>query len=359
MRLRPCPPDPRRSLSVRAALGAAAALVALAGAPSPARADGDAATAQALFDEAMELKNKEDWAKACPKFESSYKLDPALGTLLNLANCFEKLGKTASAWARFEEAYQWATKNNDDRAEFAKTQRDALAPKLPKLKIVVTNPVPALSIQRDTAAVSAAMYGSALPVDPGEHTIFVKRDDEILKTAKVSLVEAQSSEIAFDLAAIEKAAPPPKPKKDVIVVGPTPAMRKAGWAIAGVGAATIVAAATIEGIAIARKGETNDKSLCVEKLCTATGKALADDAARFAEIGQWVGIGGLVVTAVGITLLIVTPSKVDLQDKDKAQDTKESRLPGGVWATPWVAPEPVRGGPGTGVAGGLVVGGHL
>ena len=86
MRLRPCPPDPRRSLSVRAALGAAAALVALAGAPSLARADGDAATAQALFDEAMELKNKEDWAKACPKFESSYKLDPALGTRLNLGD---------------------------------------------------------------------------------------------------------------------------------------------------------------------------------------------------------------------------------------------------------------------------------
>ncbi len=357
MRLRPCPPTLPRSLPLRAVAFAAVATFALALAPSAARADDDAATAQALFDEATALKAKEQWAAACPKFESSYKLDPALGTLLNLANCFEKLGKTASAWARFEEAYQWATKNNDDRAEFAKTQRDALAPKLPKLKIVVTNPVPALSIQRDTAKVSDAMYGSALPVDPGEHTIFVKRDDEILQTQKVSVVEAQSAEISFDLAAIEKAAPPPKPKKDVIVVGPSPAMRKAGWAIGGVGAATVLTAATLELFAVLRKGDTSDKSLCIQKLCTPAGKAIADDAAQLAETGQWVGIAGLAVTAVGVTLLIVTPSQVNVQEKEA--DRRASRKPGGLWATPWVAPEPGRPGNGAGVAGGFVVGGHL
>lgn len=329
-----------------------AALGAALGSPSTARAD-DAATAQALFDEATALKAKEDWAGACPKFESSYKLDPALGTLLNLANCFEKLGKIASAWARFEEAYQWATKNGDDRAEYAMKNRDALAPRLPKLKIVVTNPVAALSIERDTVSVLPAMYGSALPVDPGEHTIFVKRDDELLKTEKVKVVEAQSAEVTLDLAAIEKAAPPRRPKKDVVVVGPSPTLRKVGWGVGAAGLAGVVGAGVIEIVALSKKSLADDPQNCFEKLCTPAGKALADEAKTLAEVGQWVGIGSLVVTAVGVTLLIVSPSTVEVPASDKKDAASK-----GLWAAPWVAPE---AGPGSAprFGGGLVVGGHL
>jgi len=353
MRLSSCPPSLLRSPLVRAAT--ALVLAGVFGAqPRAARADDDAATAQALFDEATALKAKEEWAAACPKFESSYKLDPALGTLLNLANCFEKLGKTASAWARWEEAYQWATKNNDDRAEYAKTQRDALVPKLPKLKIIVTHPVAALSIVRDTASVSEAMYGAALPIDPGEHTVFVKRDDEVLKTEKVKVVEAQSAEVSFDLAAIEKAAPPPKPK-NVVVVGVSPAMRRAGWAIGGTGLGVVAIAAALEGLAASRKSEADSKGNCVSKICSPKGLIVADDAKALAEAGQWVGIGGLVVTAVGVTLLIVSPS----QNVVKEKGARDAKGPGGVWAIPWVTPQPGSSRDGTGVAGGLVIGGHL
>ena len=45
-----------------------------------------------------------------------------------------------------------------------------------------------------------AMYGTALPVDPGEHVVFVKRDDELLKTEKIKVVEAQTAEVTLDLA---------------------------------------------------------------------------------------------------------------------------------------------------------------
>lgn len=349
MRLFPCPPPVSRSPILRAA----AALIAagmLCAAPRAARAD-DAATAQALFDEANALKAKEQWAAACPKFESSYKLDPALGTLLNLANCFEKLGKTASAWARWEEAYQWATRNNDDRADYAKTQRDALVPKLPKLKIAVKNPVPALSIQLDTAGVSDAMYGVALPVDPGEHTVFVRRDDEVLKTEKVKVVEAQSAEIALDLAAIEKAAPPPKPKGGM-GAGPSPALRKAGWGIGAGGLGVVAIAGALEGLAASRKSEADSKGNCVSKVCSPQGIRIANDAKTLAEAGQWVGIAGLVVAAVGVTLLIVSPSTV----KEKP---REAKLPAGLWITPWATPQASTSRDGQGVAGGLVVGGHL
>ncbi|MEZ4297140.1 MAG: hypothetical protein R3B70_19395 [Polyangiaceae bacterium] len=358
MRSRTRPRAPLAPSLIAVMLAAMAVSTSLT-ASSPARA-GDAASAQALFDEAMALKEKEDWAAACPKFESSYKLDPALGTLLNLANCFEKIDKIASAWARWEEAYQWATKNGDERVEYAKTQRDKLVGRLPKLQIDVTSKAAALTIERDDTKIAEAMYGVALPVDPGEHVVFVKRDDEILKTEKIKVVESQSATLSLDLAAIEKAAPPPKPKGNVIVVGGTsPALRKAGWAIGATGLATVLAAAALETVALSRKSDT--APYCVDKLCTPKGKAIADEAATFAEAGQWVGIGGLVVTAVGITLLIVSPSTTPPADVTGAPK-KDARGPRDVWALPWIAPEPPAAGAsptGAGFAGGIVLGGHL
>lgn len=353
MRLRPRPESSTCSHLARAAITAVAFICATA--PAIALAD-DAATAQALFDEATALKDKGDWASACPKFESSYKLDPALGTLLNLANCLEKLGKVASSWARFEEALQWATKNHDDRADYAKTQRDALVPRLPKLTIRVTSPAAALSIERDTSKITDAMYGVALPVDPGEHAVFVRRGDEVLKTQKIQIAEAQSLELALDLAAIEKAAPPPKPKGGpgsgkVVVVGPSPVLRKVGWALGGVGLGGLVVTGALEGAALSKRDQANEQ--CVNKFCTAEGKAIADEAVRFAEAGQWVGIASLAVVAVGATLLIVTPSAVVTTQPNAPP--KKGAAPRDLWAAPWVVPNAF----GSGTAAGLIVGGHL
>src|SRR5690348_15501816 len=69
-----------------------------------ARAEGDKATAEALFSEGRRLMASGDYAAACEKFAASQKHDPGLGTSLNLADCYEKSGRTASAWAEFRDA---------------------------------------------------------------------------------------------------------------------------------------------------------------------------------------------------------------------------------------------------------------
>lgn len=334
------------------------AVAALSWAAEPARADDAAAAAQVLFDQATALKGEERWAEACPKFDASYKLDPALGTLLNLANCYEKIGLVASAWATWDEAFQWATKNNDDRADYAKTQRDGLVARLPKLTIKVTNPVPALTIERDRTKVSSAMYNSALPVDPGEHKVFVKRGDELLRTEKVQVAEAQSVEVALDLAAIERAAPLPKPKsKDVVVVGVSPALRKAGWAVTAVGFGGIAASGLVEISALMKKGEADQPDRCVQKICTPEGYALANDARSVAEAGQWVAIGGMIVTAVGVTLLMVAPRQVAIEQSPAKEKKEGARRD--LWAAPWLAMDPRAPQASPPVGGGLVIGGSL
>jgi hypothetical protein len=107
---------------------------------------------------------------ACPKFEASLKLDPGLGAILNLADCYEKNGQTASAWAEFREASAAArASGSKDREDLARQRAAALEPKLSRLTIVVGKQ--SAQVTRDGTSVDSAAFGTAMPVDPGKHVI--------------------------------------------------------------------------------------------------------------------------------------------------------------------------------------------
>lgn len=274
---------------------AAAALAAVVMCTTPARAV-DSAAADALFQQAKVLTEAKKWAEACPKFEASYKLDPTLGTLLNLADCEEHVDKTASAWAHWGEAAEMAQKTGDKRAEFAGKRRAALTPKLPMIKLDVKVGKSALTVHRDGVKIDPAAYGVPLPSDPGAHEITVRRGDETLKKQSVTAKPAETTSVSLDLEAIERSAPPP----------PVPAstvQRKAGWAVLGVGVATVLVAGGLEIGAIIQKGKGNDAGGCFNKLCTPAGIDAIGSARTLANAGQWTGIAGIVVTAVGVTLV--------------------------------------------------------
>jgi hypothetical protein len=132
-------------------------------------ATADPATAEALFSEGRKLMEQGNYAAACPKFEESNKADPAIGTQLNLAMCWEKAGKNASAWAMYMQVANASNSSGrNDRAQLAQARAAALLPTLSKLAI--TAPAGA-SIRVDGVAWSAAATGIPTPVDPGRHTI--------------------------------------------------------------------------------------------------------------------------------------------------------------------------------------------
>src|SRR5687768_18046990 len=96
------------------------------------------AAAEALFDHAKRLHAAGRYAEACPKFAESQKLDAGVGTLLYLADCYEKIGQTASAWAGFREAAA-AAKNagQEEREKIARDRAAGLEPQLSRLTITV------------------------------------------------------------------------------------------------------------------------------------------------------------------------------------------------------------------------------
>src|ERR1041384_2645492 len=105
----------------------------LAGSPQ-AQSSASNALAEQLFNQARDLVKANKWAEACPKFEASLRYDPVLGTRLNLATCYEHIGRLASAWGLYRESIDAAKKAGDTkRADYAQKQATAPQPRLPQL----------------------------------------------------------------------------------------------------------------------------------------------------------------------------------------------------------------------------------
>ena len=175
---------------------AAASLAFVAGArPAWAQSMNEKA-AEKAYDEGMRLLDRGKVAEACPRLEESQRLDPAMGTQFRLAECWEKLGRTASAWGLFREVMSEAqAAGRDDRAALSSARAAALEPRLTRLLIIVSPSAktPGLIVRRDGAVVEEAQWGSGVAVDPGPHVISAtapgKRPWEQSQSARSGMVE--------------------------------------------------------------------------------------------------------------------------------------------------------------------------
>jgi serine/threonine-protein kinase len=115
---------------------------------------------------------KGQYDRACPKLEVASKLYVGSGVLLNLADCYEHTGRTASAWTEFGEAASVAERSGrvDDENE-AKRRQLALEPRLVRLAIRVQQQSPGLVVKRDEVVIESAAWDTAIPVDPGFHVV--------------------------------------------------------------------------------------------------------------------------------------------------------------------------------------------
>lgn len=130
------------------------------------------ALAEVLFRDAKTLSDAQQFEQACPKFQESHRLDPKPGTVLNLAVCHEKQGKIASAWLDYIEAATFAARaGQKDREAFAKEQAAKLEKMLSRLAVRVPKKTPGLVVKLDSAPMNEAVWGSAVPINPGNHSV--------------------------------------------------------------------------------------------------------------------------------------------------------------------------------------------
>jgi hypothetical protein len=133
---------------------------------------GDKAMAESLFQQGKAAMTAGDYDKACPLLETSLEEERAVGTLLNLALCHAKQGKTATAWAEFREAASMAERESQpERAQGARKYVADLERHLSHITIAVPEPIEGLVVTRAGRTVPAATYGVPVAADPGSYTI--------------------------------------------------------------------------------------------------------------------------------------------------------------------------------------------
>jgi hypothetical protein len=281
-----------------------------------------AAAAEALFNEGRSLVAKGKYGEACPKFAESQRLDPASGTLMNLGDCYEKIGMFASAWATYREAVSEANRvGNKQRERDAKVLADRVEPKLSRLlvKVPEAHVVPGLQIKRDDLLVDRAQWGTYIPIDPGDHRVLVEAPGYAPWSAHLAIAEAARRDI--EVPRLE-ALPEPPPQEDR-----GKSQRTLGFVVGGVGIAALAAGGVVGLTAMSLRSEAKDLG-CSEVDC-ATSEAMEknDSALGRANVSTVLFIAGGVVTAAGAILLLTAPSGPAVSAGSAARAPKPASRP--------------------------------
>lgn len=283
--------------------------------PLSAQTRDEKAAADALFDAARKMMEAGDYDHACPKFQDSHDIDPAVGTLLNLGLCFTKAGKTASAWSTYREAASLAQQlGQGEREQHARQEIATLEASLVRFIIEVSPEVQVISgltITREGQEVPQSMWGEAIPVDPGEIAVEVTAPGYVPTQAQVSAAGAGAT-ITFKV--------PPLKRQDEAVT-PSPAQQPSDSANSGskigplvLGGVGIAAAGVGTYFAFSSK-KHNDEALgmCQGDVCSSQSELeehdeLVDDARRDAIIAYvgW-GVGAAALGGAVVWLLAGSP----------------------------------------------------
>ncbi|HEY2517538.1 MAG TPA: hypothetical protein VGI39_41980 [Polyangiaceae bacterium] len=166
--------------------------------------------AEALFKEGMRLVEAGDYVQGCSKLAESQRLDPAPGTEMNLADCYERQGRLATAWATFLDAQGAAERGHRPAwAAMARERAQKLEARVSTLVVRVPDAerVRGLSVMRDGSEVSSWAPAAAVPVDPGDHVLDA-RAPGYLPWRSVVHVDRESAQIVVDVPPL---APEPAP----------------------------------------------------------------------------------------------------------------------------------------------------
>lgn len=201
-------------------------------APPARAADDDCAMALDLFEQGRVLFKSGDFAAALTQFEAAAKVMRTFGILLNIAECQEKLGRTASAWATWSEARAVASEaQRPDDERIASERQRGLEAGLSRLTITVPPEAdtPDLDVRRDGTVIPRESWNRAIPVDPGPHVIEAHAPGRVSRAVSV-VVRGNDDNHSVTLTALEAVpAPPSTPAASPAPTAVPPATKASPW----------------------------------------------------------------------------------------------------------------------------------
>ena len=269
--------------------------------------------ADKLFAEGLALRDT-NLEQSCEKFNKSLELNAqAIGTLMNVALCDEKLGHIASAVKHFSEAVARAKEGNlPEYEKEAQTHITALTPDLPYVEFKFVGWVP----DTDTKVVMGDLVikiepdkvekGQKVAVDPGELDIVVSKDKFLPFRTKILIGKKETKSVDI-----------PKLEKSVTVKSSRKSIGKI-TTFTGLG---FVAAGVVLGL-VARHNYNKpfDDGKCSHdtKVCDANFQGDTESAITLGWVGTFVGGAGIAAAGFGLYLWLTAPAEKNPEEQRSA-----------------------------------------
>jgi type III secretion system FlhB-like substrate exporter len=247
--------------------------------------------------------------QACAKFDASLRENPAaIGTLLNVALCDEKLGRVASAVAMFSEARDRAKEQGlPEHVRAAEEHIAKLAPDVPHVAIKLTEQLPETRILVDDTLIAPDAIGN-VAVDPGERVIVVSAPARLPYRTTLVIATAEHRDVVI-----------PALARSVTV---TSSRSRIGQITAIVGGAAFGTGVGIGVYARHLHHEQFDSGHCTSDpvkgdRCDAEGQTQTERARTIGNVGTVIGVAGLVTAGVGAYLWFRSPRSTPHDTSDK------------------------------------------
>ncbi len=279
-------------------LGACALLL------TPPAAAQNPAAAEALFEQARAAMAAGSFDIACARFRDSDRLDPAVGTRFNLADCEERRGRVATAWSLFRGVLSELAED-DDRKPIAEARAAKLKPRLPMLTLVPTPESSGQRVRVDGVELGEGSFSVPLPMDPGSHELSLVPAEGEPRSMRFVLREGERTDLPLRIDAAAAAAEPeapPSPDSDVTLRE----RRKWGYVAGSVGLAGVVTGVVAGVVTLSKKSSADENCSDATRTCNATGRAANESGKTFGTLSG-VGFGvGVVGLAAGAYLILTS-----------------------------------------------------
>jgi hypothetical protein len=238
-----------------------------------------------------------------------------------IARAQDKLGQLLEARATYqrilaEQLAQYAPAPFFDAQATAKTELEALVPRIPSVQVFVTGaPSKGVRLTIDSAA---AQVGQPLPRDPGEHTVAASAPGRVPATQQITLLEGATAQVTLDLTPEPPLAPPPPPKPTPSVeISPAPApattpppSATAPQRYASRGVITLGFAGVTLGLGAITGTMSSDEvdklaGQCPDKKCYDDADETYSSARTLATVSTISFVVGSIVAAGGMVLLVI------------------------------------------------------
>jgi hypothetical protein len=253
-------------------------------------------------------------AAACAKFESSHASEPSGGTLLNLADCRSRQGRTATAWAHFVAAERLSqVQGRPEQAAEAGRRRREVEPTLSTLTLRGPGKAAGLEVRVNGRPLSPGSFGSRLPMDPGTVTLEFSAPGHAPARLEVTLgTGTNHREVTAPTLVPNDAPPAASPVQASVALdraerGPN----TLAWVIGGAGVAALVVGGTFGILALSSDADAMDGCSQRTNACPQAALDAEEDRDRQALIST-IGVAtGVVGVGVASVLLLTTPSPGD------------------------------------------------